>query len=82
VVLIPNVLFQAENKYAMIEEGVRILKSGGQLLIVDWFKDAPFGPKEGTITPEEIKKALNGSGFSLKKELAAGDYHYALLFVK
>ena len=34
VVLIPNVLFQAENKYVIIEEAKRVLKSGGQILIL------------------------------------------------
>jgi len=35
VVLIPNLLFQVENKCAIIKEGERILKPSGQLLIVD-----------------------------------------------
>jgi len=82
VVLIPNVLFQAENKHVMIEEAKRILKNGGQLLIVDWLKGAPFGPREDLITPEEMKKMTTDLGFTLKKEFAAGDYHYALLFTK
>src|SRR3989344_1166436 len=45
IVLIPNVLFQAENKYAILKEASRILKSGGQLLVLDWLKPSPFGPK-------------------------------------
>lgn len=82
VVLIPNLLFQAENKRAIIQEGKRILKSGGQLLVVDWLKKGPFSPKEGMVSPNEVKKITEELGFSLKKEFAAGDYHYALLFVK
>lgn len=82
IVLIPNVLFQAENKYAIIKEGKRILKIGGQLFIVDWLKKGPFSPKEGMVSPDEIKKIANDIGLSLKKEFAAGDYHYGLLFAK
>ena len=51
VVLIPNMLFQAENKDAIITEGFRILKSGGQLLVVDWLKEGSFSTKEGMIKP-------------------------------
>ncbi|OGZ64043.1 MAG: hypothetical protein A3A98_03810 [Candidatus Staskawiczbacteria bacterium RIFCSPLOWO2_01_FULL_40_39] len=82
LVLIPNVLFQAENKYAMINEGKRILKPQGQLLIVDWLKRSPFSPKNGMVAPAEVKKIADELGLSLKKEFAAGDYHYALLFIK
>jgi ubiquinone/menaquinone biosynthesis C-methylase UbiE len=82
IVLIPNMLFQAENKYAILEEANRILKNGGQLLIIDWFKNTPFSPKEGTITPEELKNMTSKLGLEFKKEFAAGDYHYGLLFVK
>ena len=97
VVLIPNVLFQAENKYGMINEAVRILKKGGELLIIDWLREGPFSPrpkgarlaspgseaaKSGMISPEEMKKIAESNGLSLKKEFMAGDYHYALLFSK
>jgi|SRR3989344_2441825 len=82
VVLIPNVLFQVENKRAMIEEAKRILKSGGQLLIIDWLRAGPFSPKAGMVSPDEIKEIAGDLALSLKKEFAVGDYHYALLFVK
>ena len=82
VVLIPNVLFQAENKDGMIEEAVRILKPNGQLLIIDWLASKPFSPKEGSITPDEVKEMADSLDLSFKKEFAVGDYHYALLFTK
>lgn len=82
LVLIPNVLFQAENKYAMIEEGKRILKPGGSLLIIDWLEKGLFGPREGMVTPDELKKIAELLGLSLQKEFAAGDYHFALVFTK
>ncbi|MDO8530085.1 MAG: methyltransferase domain-containing protein [bacterium] len=82
VVLIPTVLFQAENKSAMINEGKRVLKKAGQLLIIDWLKKGPFSPRSGMVSPDEIKKVTEGMGLSLKNESAVGDYHYALLFSK
>lgn len=82
VVLIPNVLFQAEDKYAMIKEAERVLKSGGQLLVIDWLKAIPSHPKLSMISPDEIKKIADSLGLSLKKEFHAGDYHFVLLFTK
>jgi ubiquinone/menaquinone biosynthesis C-methylase UbiE len=82
VVLIPNVLFQAENKYAMIVEGARITKKGGQLLIIDWLPGSSFSPKEGMIKPEEMKEMVKKAGLVFKKEWNAGDFHYAQLFIK
>jgi len=81
-VLIPNLLFQAENKNAIIEESKRVLKQGGQLLIVDWHKSSPLAPKQGIISPEEIKKTVGEIDFDFKKEFPAGDHHFALLFNK
>ena len=82
VVLIPNMLFQAENKYVIIAEGQRILKSGGQLLIVDWLKAGPFSPREGMVTPDQIKEIAKDLNLFFRKELASGDYHYGLVFAK
>lgn len=82
IVLIPNVLFQAENKHAIIEEAKRVLKPGGELLVIDWSKAGAFSPKEGMIHSDEVKKIADTLGVSFKKEFAAGDYHYALLFTK
>ena len=82
IVLIPNILFQAENKHAIIEEAKRILKPGGQILVVDWLKSGSFGHKDKLVSPLEIKKIAKNLGLTLKKEFATGDYHYALLFTK
>jgi len=82
LVLIPNVLFQVENKGAIIEEAKRILKSGGQILILDWIKKALFGPKQGRISAEEVKKIAEKLDLKLKKEFSSGAYYYGLLFTK
>jgi ubiquinone/menaquinone biosynthesis C-methylase UbiE len=82
VVVIPNLLFQAENKNAILQEAKRILKSGGQLLVVDWLQESLFNAKENLISPDEVKKMAKELGFSLKKEFESGSYHYVLLFTK
>ncbi len=81
VVLIPNLLFQAENKYAIIKEAKRVVKKDGQILIIDWLKKGPFGP-EKIVKPEEIKTIASELGLSIKKEIVLGDYHYGLIFIK
>jgi ubiquinone/menaquinone biosynthesis C-methylase UbiE len=80
-VLIPNLLFQSEDPKVIIAEGERVLKPGGELLIIDWKIDSPLGPKQ-KVSAEEIKKMTNGLNLELKKEFNAGDYHYGLLFTK
>ncbi|MEK7541141.1 MAG: methyltransferase domain-containing protein [Patescibacteria group bacterium] len=82
IVLIPNVLFQAENKYAIIKESERILKQGGQLLIIDWQKSSLLAPNQGTISSDEIKKITESAELVFKKEFSAGEHHFALLFNK
>jgi len=82
LVLMSNLLFQVEDKKAVFEEAERVLKRGGKVLVVDWVKNAPFGPKEGVISPEEVKEIAQNVGFRFEKEIPAGGYHYALLFVK
>ncbi len=81
IVLIPNVLFQAENKYAIIKEAKRILKPKGQLVVIDWHKQNKFGPKN-VVELEEVKKMAHSLELSLKEEFMSGDYHYVLLFIK
>lgn len=80
IILVCNVLFQAENKSAIIIEAKRVVKMGGQVLIIDWKETAPFGPKEGRITADQVKKIAIEAGLTLKKEFPAGAYHYGLLF--
>lgn len=81
-VLIPNVLFQSEDKHAIIKESKRVLKKGGQLLIVDWQKSSSLAPKQLTVYPKEIKKIAEDAELDFKKEFSAGKHHFALLFRK
>jgi len=82
LVLIPNVLFQAEDKKTMMREAIRVLKNGGRVLVVDWKEDPSFGPKEGRISAKEAKEIAKELGLKLEKEFEAGIFHWGLIFTK
>ncbi len=82
LVLLTNLLFQIKNKKAIIEEAKRVLRPGGQILIVDWKLDSVVGPSENRVDPAKIKEMAGDLGLSLDKEISAGDYHYGLIFIK
>ena len=81
-VLVPNLLFQVENKKAIIEEAKRILKKGGRILVLDWTPGAHLGPKESRVSEKEVKKLAKEFDLKLEKEFQAGIYHYGLIFEK
>ncbi|OQX71556.1 hypothetical protein B6D52_01010 [Candidatus Parcubacteria bacterium 4484_255] len=82
--MLNNILFQNEKIDKIMEEVSRILKKQGKLLITEWKKTkAPLGPPlENRLSVEETKKYAEKAGLQLQKELEAGPYHYALIFVK
>jgi ubiquinone/menaquinone biosynthesis C-methylase UbiE len=82
LVLITNLLFQVKNKEGIIAEAKRVLKRGGEILIVDWREDSSLGPKEGRVSPKNVKEIAKKQGFTLKKEFKAGIYHWGLIFTK
>lgn len=84
VVIVSNVLFQAEDKKKLVEEARRVLKQGGTLLVVDW--TASFnnlGPTPEQVFPElEARKLVESLNFSFDRALNAGNFHYGLVFKK
>lgn len=93
LVIISNILFQAENKKQIIQEALRILKSGGKTAIVEWDienqsaspagKPAAFGPQtEKRVTSQNVKDLFAESGFIFEKEFNPGEHHYGLIFKK
>lgn len=83
-VLISNLLFQAEQKNAVLTEAYRILRQNGMLLIVDWRESfGGMGPQPEHILSEDDARALaKAVGFKHKKDIDAGAYHYGLIFIK
>jgi ubiquinone/menaquinone biosynthesis C-methylase UbiE len=82
LVLMTNLLFECEDKKLVLEEGKRVLKKGGKILVVDWKKDNPLTPKIEKISFDEVKKITEDLGLKLEKEFPAGAYHYGIILVK
>ncbi len=82
LVLMTNLLFQAEDKKKVLEEGKRVLKKGANLLIVDWKKESLLGPAEGKLSVQEIKNLAECLNLKLEKEFEASSYHFGLIFKK
>ncbi len=82
LVLMTNLLFEVGNKKQTLSEGKRALKKGGRILVVDWKPDAVFGPNNGRVSPDEIKKSAEEVELKFEKEFEAGPYHYGLVFIK
>jgi len=82
LVLMTDLLFECEDKKMVLEEGKRVLKPRGRILIVDWKLNAPLGPEKGRVSPDEVKKIAEEAGLKPEKEFEAGIYHWGLIVVK
>jgi len=82
LVLMSNLLFQCEDKKKVLQEGKRVLKLGGKILIVDWRKDNPLTPEIEMVPIEDIKKLAKDLDLKIEKEFQAGLYHWGLILVK
>lgn len=82
LVLISNLLFQVENKSAVLAESWRILNPVGTLAIIDWSDSfRGMGPhKKDVVSREKAIELAESSGFSFEEEFEAGAHHYGLLF--
>lgn len=82
--LIINVLNQSSKKADILKEALRLLKTNGLLLIIDWQLTAsPLGPEPNRrVNPEAIKEAAPKLGLELLEEFTPGPYHFALIFNK
>ena len=82
LVLMTNLLFECDDKKIVLEEGKRVLKPGGKILVVDWIKDNPLTPEIEWVDFEEIKKIAKELDLKLENEFEAGLYHWGLILVK
>lgn len=82
LVLISNLLFQIENKPAVLTEAWRILKPTGRLAIIDWSESfGGMGPiKQDVVSKEKALELARQSGFDRQREFPAGAHHYGLIF--
>ncbi len=84
LVLISNLLFQVDQKAAVIAEAYRILRARGKLAIIDWTESfGGMGPDKRAVFPkDQARAAAESAGFAFDKEFAAGAHHYGLIFRK
>ena len=82
MVFIPNVLFQAENRSAIIIEAFRILKTDGRLIIIDWIGKNIPAEINGQISKDEVIRLAKDQGFNFQKDFDAGQYHFGVIFRK
>lgn len=84
LVCIANILFQAEDKSALVREAHRILIPNGIVAVIEWKKGkAPLGPPPSLqISLEEVGKLMAAVGFIKEREFNAGEWHYGLIFRK
>lgn len=82
--IVSNVLFQVESQQGLVAEVKRLLKPGGQLLLIDWADSfSGMGPHPGAVVSEASARALFAdAGFGLKESFSAGDHHYGLVLIK
>ncbi len=83
LVLVCNVLFQAQNKESIIQEATRLAKPNGRVVVIDW-SDSHFGlgpAQELIVSSQEVIKHAS-KYLILEKEFEAGEHHYGLIFRK
>ncbi len=81
-VILANTFFQVENRFGLLKELQRVLKSAGKLMVVDWAGSyGGMGPVPEKVVPENEAEAffING-GFHKVKSLRAGPHHYGIIF--
>jgi len=78
-----NILFQSSKKTDIIKEAKRILKKGGEMVVIDWKANQPMGPPENLIvSSDSVKKIVKEQGLILKKEFPVDKYHWGIIFEK
>lgn len=84
IAILSNVLFQTEDKKTTLEEVKRVLRQGGQLLLIDWTGSFnSMGPTKDQVFPEiEARKLVESMNFTFDHNIDAGNFHYGMVFKK
>ena len=84
MVMLANILFQSQKKENMVKESYRVLKSGGELVVIDWEPASVFGSKESgwKLSKEEAQNLIGNLGFSFVREMQVSKNHWGMIFKK
>lgn len=82
--LLVNILFQSKKQKEIMAEAVRLLKSHGKLMIIDWNNSqTTFGPPvELKINPEKVEQYARELNLKLVDRFQPGTYHFGLILEK
>ena len=82
--LLINNLYLSKQQGEMVRECVRMVKSGGAFVLVDWKPSgATFGPDPKTrVSADAAKKLGLDAGLTFVKEFVPGPYHYGFIYRK
>ncbi len=84
LVLVSNLLFQVEDKPALLAEAWRTLKRSGRVAMIDWSDSFEgMGPEpRAVVTKEQAVSLAKDAGFSLDGDFEAGAHHWGVIFRK
>lgn len=82
-IIMSNVLFQADDKIGLVTEARRVLKTDGQVLLVDWADSfGGMGPAvEHVVNEQQAKELFEKNGFKFLKNIVVSDHHYGIIFI-
>jgi len=83
-VIVSNLLFQVQDKEALIREAYRVVRRDGRMLVVDW-RDSfgGIGPQpEHVLVESDTRELVEKHGFLYVSNIDAGAYHYGIIFKK
>lgn len=83
-VFVANVLHEVPDLGGLLSEFWRILKPGGEMIVVDWSpRPSPMGPPlSERLDPSRLRQLAADAAFRLRHEGEAGPYHYLVVFYK